>query len=109
MAYDEQLASRIRTVLDDDPGLDEKRMFGGIAFLINGNMACGVHTDNLIVRLDRADYDEALSRPGAAVFDLTGKPMKGWLLVTPDALEDDADLEAWVRQGQEFAQSLPPK
>jgi TfoX/Sxy family transcriptional regulator of competence genes len=84
-------------------------MFGGIAFLINGNMACGVHTDNLIVRLDREDYDEALTRPGAAAFDLTGKVMKGWVLVEPSALEDDADLEEWVRQGMEFAQSLPPK
>jgi TfoX/Sxy family transcriptional regulator of competence genes len=109
MAYDEQLAARIRSILRDDPGLDEKKMFGGIAFLINGNMACGVHTDNLIVRLDQADYDDALTRPGAAVFDLTGKPMKGWVLVTPDALEDDADLEGWVRQGVEFAESLPPK
>lgn len=109
MAYDESLASRVRSILQDDPGLDEKKMFGGIAFLINGNMACGVHTDNLIVRLDPEDYDEALGRPGAGVFDLTGKPMKGWVLVAPDVLEDDADLERWVRQGLEFAQSLPPK
>jgi TfoX/Sxy family transcriptional regulator of competence genes len=109
MAYDKSLAARVRSILQDNPGLDEKQMFGGIAFLINGNMACGVHTDNLIVRLDRDDYDDALTRPGAAVFDLTGKVMKGWLLITPDALEDDADLEGWVRQGVEFAQSLPPK
>jgi len=109
MAYDESLAARVRPILQEDPGLDERKMFGGIAFLINGNMACGVHTDNLIVRLDRADYDEALSRPGTAVFDLTGKPMKGWVLVAPEAVEDDADLEGWVRQGMEFAQSLPPK
>jgi TfoX/Sxy family transcriptional regulator of competence genes len=109
MAYDEQLADRVRPILRADAGADERKMFGGIAFLINGNMACGVHTDNLIVRLDRADYEEALTRPGAAVFDLTGKPMKGWVLVSPDALEDDAELGAWVRQGMEFAQSLPPK
>jgi TfoX/Sxy family transcriptional regulator of competence genes len=109
MAYDEQLAARVRSILQDDPGLDEKKMFGGIAFLINGNMACGVHTDNLIVRLDREDYDEALARPGAAEFDLTGNVMRGWVLVEPSALDDDADFERWVRQGLEFAQSLPPK
>lgn len=109
MAFDELLAARIRTILQDDPGLDEKKMFGGIAFLINGNMACGVHTDNLIVRLDPEDFAENLLKPGASVFDMTGKPMKGWVLVAPEALEDDAGLEQWVRQGVEFAQSLPPK
>ena len=109
MAYDEQLAARVRSILRNDPGLDEKKMFGGNAFLINGNMACGVHTDNLIVRLDREDYDEALARPGAAEFDLTSRPMRGWVLVEPSALDDDADLERWVRQGLEFARSLPPK
>ncbi|CAN5805206.1 TfoX/Sxy family protein [soil metagenome] len=109
MAYDEQLADRIRTILQEAPGSDEKKMFGGIAFLINGNMACGVHNDNLIVRLDRQDYDEALTRPGAAVFDLTGKVMKGWVLIEPSALEEDANLESWVRQGMEFAGSLSQK
>ncbi len=109
MAYDEQLADRIRPILQEAPGSDEKAMFGGIAFLINGNMACGVHNDKLIVRLDRQDYDEALTRPGAAVFDLTGKVMKGWVQLSPSALEDDANLEGWVRQGVEFAQSLPLK
>ncbi len=109
MAYDEALSARIRPILQLEPGMDEKTMFGGIAFLINGNTARGVHADNLIVRLDPDDYDQALRQPGASVFDLTGRPMNGWVMVDSFALEDDADLERWVRQGMEFARSLPPK
>jgi hypothetical protein len=109
MAYDESLAERIRPIVQTDQGADEKKMFGALVFLIDGNMACGVTGDNLIVRLDPAGYEAALARPGASVFDLTGKVMKGWLLVDPSALEDDADLEGWVHEGMAFARSLPPK
>jgi hypothetical protein len=77
MAFDEELAARIRSHLGKRTGLVEKKMFGGVAFLLRGNMCCGVHRDALIVRLDPADTDRALSRPPARVFDLTGRPMKG--------------------------------
>ncbi|MGE3796769.1 MAG: TfoX/Sxy family protein [Thermomicrobiales bacterium] len=109
MAYDETLADRIRAVVIDQPGIDEKKMFGGLAFLLNGNMAAGVSSSNLIVRLHPDDYQAALAQPGAAVFDMTGKPMKGWVLVDSAVLDDDAELERWVKQGIQFAGSLPPK
>jgi TfoX/Sxy family transcriptional regulator of competence genes len=109
MAYDEGLAQRIRTLLDSRSDVADKRMFGGIAFLISGNMACGVSGDDLIVRVDRDESEELLGEPGARRFDMTGRPMKGWLLVAPEATGDDDDLERWVRRGEEFAASLPPK
>jgi TfoX/Sxy family transcriptional regulator of competence genes len=109
MAYDEGLAERIRGVLDARSDVDERRMFGGIAFLVAGNMACGVMRDDLMVRME-PDAAAALdSEPGVRRFDMGGRPMKGWLLVAPEATADDGDLERWVRRGEEFAASLPPK
>ena len=82
MAYDEGLAQRIREALDElrPPALVEKKMFGGIGFMVQGNMACGVNKDKLIVRVGPAGYQEALTRPHAMVFDITGRPMKGWVM-----------------------------
>jgi TfoX/Sxy family transcriptional regulator of competence genes len=109
MAFDEGLAERIRAVLDTRADVDERRMFGGIAFLVSGNMACGVMNDDLMVRME-PDAAQALeTEPGARRADMGGRPMKGWLLVAPEATADDADLERWVRRGEEFAASLPPK
>ena len=109
MAFDEGLAQRIRGVLDARSDVDERRMFGGICFMVAGNMACGVMGDDLIVRM-AADHAAALeSEQGARRFDMSGRPMKRWLLVTPEATGDDGDLERWVRRGEEFAASLPPK
>jgi TfoX/Sxy family transcriptional regulator of competence genes len=109
MADDEGLAERIRGVLDARSDVDERRMFGGIAFLVAGNMACGVMRDDLMVRME-PDAAAALdSEPGVRRFDMGGRPMKGWLLVAPEATADDGDLELWVRRGEEFAASLPPK
>src|SRR5712691_10060065 len=96
MAFDEKLAARIRTHLGKVTGLVEKKMFGGIAFLLKGNMCCGVHRDALIVRLDPTETDRALSEPHARVFDLTGRPMKGWILVDPKGLATEAQLGKWV-------------
>jgi TfoX/Sxy family transcriptional regulator of competence genes len=90
-------------------GLTEKKMFGGLAFLLNGNMACGVHSDELIVRLDPDDTDAALAEPGARVFDMTGRPMKGWLLVDADGVAEDADLRRWIGRGVEYTRDLPSK
>ncbi|MDA0240467.1 MAG: TfoX/Sxy family protein [Proteobacteria bacterium] len=109
MAYDEGLAVRIRELLDGEPGLDEKKMFGGIGYLINGNMACGIYGDALIVRVGPDAYEEALSKPHAGEFDITGRAMKGWVLVAAPGISEDDDLSAWIRQGTVFASSLPAK
>jgi hypothetical protein len=109
MAYDEGLAQRIREILVDQPGLVEKKMFGGIAFMLQGNMVCGVNKEDLIVRLDPAQYEAAVTRAHARPFDLAGRVMKGWVMVGPDGCEADEALEAWVQQGVDFALSLPPK
>ena len=109
MAYDEGLAQRIRDVLGEQPRLVEKKMFGGVGFMIHGNMACGVHKDALIVRVGPEGYEEALAKPHTRPFDMTGRPMKGWVMVTPDGYESDEVLEDWVQQGLDFALSLPAK
>jgi TfoX/Sxy family transcriptional regulator of competence genes len=109
MAYDEGLATRVRELLGDRPGLVEKQMFGGLAFLVYGNMACGVRGDDLIVRVAADDAETALDEPGTRRFDLTGRPMKGWLLVAADGYAEDEDLRRWVDRGLAFAGSLPPK
>lgn len=110
MAYDEALAQRIRELLDTRSDVDEREMFGGVAFLVAGNMCCGVHGPELIVRLDREEAQEVMSsEDGARPMDLTGRPMRGWLFVSADAIADDGDLERWVRRAEEFASGLPPK
>jgi TfoX/Sxy family transcriptional regulator of competence genes len=109
MAYDAGLAERIRGVLDARSDVDERKMFGGIAFLVAGNMACGVMRDDLMVRMEPDAAAALESEPGVRRFDMGGRPMKGWLLVAPEASADDGDLERWVRRGEEFAASLPPK
>lgn len=110
MAFDEALAARIRSVLADAEGLTEKRMFGGIAFLLNGgNMCCGVHGDELIIRLAPERTEEALGQPHVRVFHLTGRPMKGWLLIGPGGVANEDDLRSWIDQAMAFAGSLPAK
>lgn len=109
MAFDEALAERVRDVLALRAGLTERRMFGGLAFMIGGNMACGVHGDELIVRLPPDEAEAALAEPGARPFDYTGRPMKGWLFVAAEALEPEEELASWVDAGADFAASLPPK
>jgi TfoX/Sxy family transcriptional regulator of competence genes len=110
MAFDEGLAERIRAVLDSRSDVEDKRMFGGITFLIAGNMACGVVGEDLVVRVGREKSDALIeSEPGARKFDMTGRPMRGWVLVAPEATADDGDLERWVKRGEEFAAGLPPK
>jgi TfoX/Sxy family transcriptional regulator of competence genes len=108
MAYDENLANRVRDLLDGEPGLAEKKMFGGLAFLLGGTMAVGVSGDALMVRLPTDESDDALAEPGARPFDMTGRPMKGWLLVDPSGHEKAGDLRRWVGRGTTFARTLPP-
>jgi len=109
MAYDEGLAQRIRDSLDQVPGLVEKKMFGGVAFMVQGNMACGVHKDMLMVRVGPERYEETILMPHTRPFDMTGRPMKGWLLIEAGGMESEADLKDWLNQGVEFAMTLPPK
>jgi TfoX/Sxy family transcriptional regulator of competence genes len=84
-------------------------MFGGIAFMLKGNMCCGVHGAELIVRVEPAQTDQLLAETGARPFDLTGRPMKGWLLVEPDGLRLEAAFDSWIRRAVRYAESLPPK
>ena len=109
MTYDEGLAERIRQHLGDDPGVAEKRMFGGIAFLLHGNMAVGVTGDDLMVRVGPDATDAALARPGARLFDMTGRPMRGWVVVDPSAVTEDEALGEWIDEGYAFAAGLPAK
>lgn len=109
MAYDEQLAHRIRSTLHERPGIVEKKMFGGVGFLLNGNMACGVYRDEMIVRLSERDFDAALKRPNVRVFDITGRMMKGWILVDKLGLASTKSLQAWIEKSLHFAGSLAPK
>jgi TfoX/Sxy family transcriptional regulator of competence genes len=109
MAYDETLAQRIRAVLPAVPGLAEKKMFGGISFLVDGNLACSVSKDNLLVRIGLDAIAVALAQPHVRAADMTGRPMKGWILVEPAGIQSDDDLTRWLTQGLGFAQSLPVK
>lgn len=109
MAYDEALAGRVRELLGKRKGIKEKKMFGGLAFLLNGNMSVGLHGGELIVRLDPAETDAALARPHTRIFDITGRPMKGWIMVKPAGVAGEAALAEWVRKGADYAASLPRK
>jgi TfoX/Sxy family transcriptional regulator of competence genes len=109
MAFDESLADRVREVLAPRADLTERKMFGGIAFMIGGNMAVGVIGDDLMVRLDPADAEQALTESHTRPMDFTGKPMKGMLFVDSGGTESDEDLAGWVDAGADFASSLPPK
>jgi TfoX/Sxy family transcriptional regulator of competence genes len=109
MAYDEDLAERVRAVISARDAFGEREMFGGIGFMVGGNMACGVSGDELMVRLGPDEASKALAEEHVRVFDMTGRPMKGWILVGPEATASDEDLAAWVDAGADFAASLPPK
>jgi len=109
MAYDEGLAQRIRELLEDDPRIREKKMFGGVAFLVNGSMAAGIIRDELMVRAGPAGYAQALAQPHARAMDFTGRPMRGFVQVAPAGFEDDADLRAWLARGVAYAESQAMK
>ena len=109
MAYDSELADRIYRIYGDWPALRRKRMFGGLAYLLNGNMAFGLIGDELMVRCGPDRYAECLGCEGVRAFDFTGRPMKGWVVVGGDLLEAEPELRAWMKTGLDFAASLPPK
>jgi TfoX/Sxy family transcriptional regulator of competence genes len=109
MAYDLDLAQRVRKDIRTLEGYTEREMFGGIGFMLDGNMCCGVIGDDLIVRVGPGGYEEALSQANVKVFDMSGRPMRGWVIVTPQGLSSEERLMDWVRKGVDFAQSLPAK
>jgi len=110
MAYDEKLAQRIRDLLSDERGVVEKKMFGGLAFLINGNMSVAASGQGgLLVRVDPDNSDVLVKKPGVESMVMRGRPMAGWLRVDAEAVRTKAQLSAWVRRSVSFARSLPPK
>lgn len=109
MPYDDGVAQRIRECLEGLSGIVEKKMFGGIAFMLNGHMCCGVVRDVLMVRVGKDNYAAALEQPHAREMDFTGKPLTGFVYVAPEGFADDADLETWVARGVGFVKTLPPR
>jgi hypothetical protein len=109
MAFDETLAARIRDALARKRGVEEKKMFGGVGYLLNGNLLVGVWKESLIVRLGPDDGDEALKEPHVREFDITGRAMKGWVLVGPEGVEDDEKLTDWIGRATRFVGTLPAK
>ena len=109
MAYSESLALRIRQIVVRRQGITEKKMFGGVCFLLNGKMCVGVWKNSLIARLGTEQEGEALLDPQVKKMDLTGKPMKGWVLVEPDGVENDEQLSGWIEQALKFVRTLPQK
>lgn len=110
MAFDEGLADQVRKLLKPHKGLSEKKMFGGLAFLINGNMCCGVDKTEVIVRVDPDRHEEFLAKPNTREFDLSGKKsIRGRLLVTEKGCSSESSLKSWINEGVKFAQSLSPR
>ena len=110
MTYNLDLAQRIRIILGERPGLVEKKIFGGVGFILHGNMACGVQGDSMIVRVGAENNEAALSLPFVRPFMVTGgKPMAGWVVVDAGGLATEQDLQAWVERGFSFALTLPSK
>jgi TfoX/Sxy family transcriptional regulator of competence genes len=109
MAYDENLAGRIRIILAERQYIDEKKMFGGLAFLLNDYMFVGVNDDRLMARVGPEQYETALERPHARMMDFTGRPLTGYVYVDTPGIERDSDLKAWVELCADFVMTLPPK
>ena len=109
MPYNEELENRIKKIVSKWKNTDAKKMFGGICHLIDGNMFGGVHKDFLILRLGVENAETALKLPAVRPFDITGRPMKGWVMVEPAGFSKNAELKAWLDQARRFAKTLPPK
>jgi TfoX/Sxy family transcriptional regulator of competence genes len=109
MPFDATIADRVRPLMARGPGFAEKKMFGGVGFLLHGNMCVGVWKEFLIVRIGPDAYDDALAKTGVKEFDMTGRPMKGWVMVDPSGARGDHELTAWVEQAVAFVSGLPSK
>jgi TfoX/Sxy family transcriptional regulator of competence genes len=108
VAYDLKFAERIRAGLHGLP-IVEKKMFGGLGFMIHGNLACGVYKDHLLVRIDSARYEKLIKKAHVKPFDISSRPTKGWVLVDPQGCKTARQMNAWIKQGVDFALTLPPK
>ena len=110
MAYDEDLAHRLRELLADEDAITEKRMFGGLSFLLHGNMSVSASRNGgLLVRIDPAETDAALARPHVKLMEMGGRTMAGWITVAPEGLKTKRQLEPWVKRSVAFAKTLPRK
>ena len=109
MAYSEGLAKRLRGLLRGKYDFTEKKMFGGLCFMINGNMFCGVLKDNMIVRVGKEAYEDTLAKPNVHPMDFTGRPLRGFVYIEPEGYSTKQLLLKWIDQGIKFASSLPPK
>ena len=109
MAYNERLAENIRRRIGGGKGISDKKMFGGLGFLLNGNMLVGVWKDSLIVRVGPEQYEESLREPHVKEFDITGRPMTGWVMVGPEGVQDDDQLSEWIQRASHFVSKLPAK
>jgi TfoX/Sxy family transcriptional regulator of competence genes len=109
MAYDEALAARIRAAMTGRDGLSERRMFGGVCFMLRGNMFAGVESGRIMLRVGAGRYEAALARPGAKLMDFTGRPMTGFVFVDSSAVESDAGLDEWLQEALGYVEMLPPK
>jgi TfoX/Sxy family transcriptional regulator of competence genes len=109
MAFDESLAARIRDALARKRGVEEKKMFGGVGYLLHGNMLVGVWKNSMIVRVGSDSYDDALLEPHVREFDITGRAIKGWVLVEPEGIENDEQLTDWIEWATRFVRTLTAK
>lgn len=109
MAYSEELANRVRVVAKVRPTVTEKKMFGGLAFMLNGNMFCGITENSLMARVGPDHYADSLAKPHVRIMDFTGRPMKGYVYVDPAGIASDQELQSWVEVCAEYVQTLPPK
>ena len=109
MAYNEQLASRIRDYFSGSQNIEEKEMFGGLAFMVDGHMCVGATGERLMARVGPQGYDDALKDMHATIMDFTGKPLKGFVYIEPEALETDTGLHGWIKRCETFVEQLPPK
>ena len=109
MPFDEQLAQRIRQVVARRKGFTEKKMFGGVCFFLNGHVTCGVWKDSLILRIGPAKYEDVLQASCVSEFDVTGRPMRGWVKVSPQGISDKESLRDWIEQAVKFVRTLPAK
>lgn len=109
MPYSEALAERIRLLLRQRPDVEEKKMFGGVVFMLNGNMLVGIWKQSLIARIGAEQAEVALKQPFVKVFDITGKSMKGWVMVDPEGVDFDEELKSWIAKAEKFVKTLPEK
>jgi TfoX/Sxy family transcriptional regulator of competence genes len=109
MAFSEELANRVRVIAKVRPTVTEKKMFGGLAFMLNGNMFCGISQNSLMARVGRDHYAASLAKPHVRIMDFTGRPMQGYVYVDPAGLASDPELQFWVELCADYALTLPPK